>query len=197
MSVKVVGSLDYPVRIHTNNARHDDEAGHAFRFGILDDLDVSRRYGVITDAASGVYLPNTTATPSGGRPAPVVHGSHSSSSNSVRTAGSHGSPSPTGKTINLPSVSLSHHEEGNPPPYQPTSGVANDDHAHEQCDAGASDSQQQILETEQQRPEAEAPPKTPNLELAAGPNSKISVMPDGASDGQVSVHFCRPKYEVY
>lgn len=93
------------------------------------------------------------------------------------------------------SVSLSHHEEGNPPPYQPTSGVANDDHAHEQCDAGASDPQQQILQTDQQRPGAEAPPKTPNLELAAGPNSKISVMPDGASDGQVSIHFCRPKIE--
>ncbi|PLB49165.1 hypothetical protein P170DRAFT_176899 [Aspergillus steynii IBT 23096] len=86
------------------------------------------------------------------------------------------------------SVSFSHHEDGNFPPYQPmieSSSIAGDEYTHKQYDAGGPGLQNKMLENgELQKHETEAPPKTPSTEQAAGSDSKASsVAPDaGASD---------------
>ncbi|KAH8431640.1 uncharacterized protein LDX57_009296 [Aspergillus melleus] len=71
------------------------------------------------------------------------------------------------------SVSLSHFEDGNPPPYQPPtqpSSIAGDDYV---CvpipsNAGASGLQSKVQETGFRKDRTDAPPETPNPELATG-----------------------------
>ncbi|KAK1145853.1 hypothetical protein N8T08_003799 [Aspergillus melleus] len=78
------------------------------------------------------------------------------------------------------SVSLSHLEDGNPPPYQPPtqpSSIVGDDYVSIpiSSNAGASGLQNKVQETRLRKDGTETPPESPNPELATGSGSSATL----------------------